>query len=106
MARRVVFALLLVAGLLMGSVTKAQRTQGTISGTVSDPSGAVIPNAEVTASMEGTGFKRTVTTNGSGFYTLTNLDPGTYAVSVKMAGFKSVDQRGISLHVADDITVP
>src|SRR5215467_3042698 len=106
MGYRVVCLLLLVVGLLLGSVSNAQRTQGTISGTVSDPSGAVIPNAEVTATMEGTGLKRTVMTNGSGFYTITNLDPGTYAVSVKMAGFKGVDRRGVTLHVADDITVP
>jgi len=106
MGYRVVCLLLLVVGLLLGSVANAQRTQGTISGTVSDPSGAVIPNAEVTATMEGTGVKRTVMTNGSGFYTITNLDPGTYAVSVKMAGFKGVDRRGVTLHVADDITVP
>src|SRR3989454_8966262 len=52
----------------------AQRTQGTISGTVSDSSGAVIPNAEVTITHEQTGSKRTVTTSDSGFYTMSNLD--------------------------------
>ena len=84
----------------------AQRTEGTISGTVSDPSGAVIPKAEVTIANQQTGSKRMVATNDSGFYTATALDPGTYTVTVKIAGFKTTSKAGIVLHVADELVVP
>jgi Carboxypeptidase regulatory-like domain len=84
----------------------AQRTEGTISGTVSDPSGAVIPKAEVTIANQQTGSKRMVATNESGFYTATALDPGTYTVTVKMAGFKTISKAGVVLHVADELVVP
>src|SRR5437773_2568904 len=87
-------------------VLRAQRTQGTISGTVSDSSGAVIPNAEVTITHQQTGTKRVVTTNESGFYTATALDPGTYTVTAKIAGFKILAKAGIELHVADEVVVP
>src|SRR5437773_5316387 len=87
-------------------VLRAQRTQGTISGTVSDSSGAVIPNAEVTITHQQTGTKRVVTTNESGFYTATALDPGTYTVTAKIAGFKTLAKAGIELHVADEVVVP
>jgi carboxypeptidase family protein len=87
-------------------VLHAQQTQGTISGTVSDPSGAVIPKAEVSITNQQTGAKRTVTSNETGFYTANALDPGTYTITVKVAGFKSTAKAGIVLHVADEVTVP
>src|SRR5437899_6524185 len=90
----------------LAGTLRAQRTQGTISGTVSDSSGAVIPNAEVTITHEQTGSKRTVTASDSGFYTMSNLDPGTYTLSVKVAGFKTSQKKGIDLHVADEKVVP
>jgi hypothetical protein len=90
----------------MSGILRAQRTQGTISGTVSDPSGAVIPNAEVTITNQQTGAKRAVTTNESGYYTATALDPGTYTVMAKVAGFKTLAKAGIVLHVADEVVVP
>src|SRR5215472_15162452 len=99
-----VFALCFV--LSLAAALDAQRTEGTISGTVSDPSGAVIPKAEVTIANQQTGSKRMVATNESGFYTATALDPGTYTVTVKMAGFKTISKAGIALHVADELVVP
>jgi hypothetical protein len=72
---------------------------------VSDPSGAVIPKAEVTITNEQNGSKRAVTTNDAGVYNTVNLDPGTYTVSAKAAGFKTTDKRGIDLHVADQKVV-
>src|SRR5438445_9386458 len=107
MRRKSLVAVVAVCCLLSWSaVLHAQRTQGTISGTVSDSSGAVIPNAEVTITHEQTGSKRTVTTSDSGFYTMSNLDPGTYTLSVKVAGFKTSQKKGIDLHVADEKVVP
>jgi len=107
MRRKTLVAVVAVCCLLSRSaVLQAQRTQGTISGTVSDSSGAVIPNAEVTITHQQTGAKRVVTTNESGFYTATALDPGTYTVTAKIAGFKTLAKAGIELHVADEVVVP
>ncbi|OLD61992.1 MAG: hypothetical protein AUI53_03320 [Acidobacteria bacterium 13_1_40CM_2_60_7] len=47
-----------------------------------------------------------MTTSDSGFYTMSNLDPGTYTLSVKVAGFKTSQKKGIDLHVADEKVVP
>ncbi len=107
MRRKALFGVVAICWLLScAAVLRAQRTQGTISGTVSDPSGAVIPNAEVTITNLQTGAKRAVTTNESGFYTATALDPGTYTVTAKVAGFKTLAKTGIELHVADEVVVP
>jgi len=65
-----------------------QTTFGRISGTVSDPTGAAIPNATVTVSNPATNFTRTVMTDESGFYTVTNIPVGTYTVMVEMQNFK------------------
>jgi hypothetical protein len=81
------FALML---LLFCSFTyiAGQTTFGRISGTVTDSTGAVIPNASVTVSNPATNFSRTVNTDGSGFYTVTNIPVGTYSVIVEMQNFK------------------
>ncbi|MCL6505710.1 MAG: carboxypeptidase regulatory-like domain-containing protein [Bryobacteraceae bacterium] len=87
-------------------VAWAQRVTGAISGTVSDPSGAVVPNAQVTIVNEQTGFKRSGATNEVGFYSFRGLEAGVYTVTVTAPGFKTSERKGISLHVADDRVVP
>ncbi len=107
MRRKTLIAVFIIGWLLSGApALRAQRTEGTISGTVSDSSGAVIPNAQVMITNQQTGSKRTVTTNESGFYTATALDPGSYTITVKVAGFKTTSKAGILLHVADELVVP
>jgi hypothetical protein len=64
-----------------------QRYLGSIQGTVADPSGANIPDAEVTAEDTGTHFKTTVKANSSGVFNFAALNPGTYTVSVTAANF-------------------
>jgi len=71
-----------------GLSVQGQTIFGRISGTVQDKSGAVVPNATVTVTNVGTNLVRTATTDGSGFYTLTNLPVGTYNVSAEQKGFK------------------
>src|SRR5690348_11829160 len=72
------------------SSAKAQvQTTTDISGTVSDPTGAVIPAANVTSKNQNTGAERTTITNGSGFYSFPSLQPGTYTVTVTKSGFKT-----------------
>lgn len=85
----------------------AQDTSsGSISGTVTDSSGAVIKGATVKLINTDRGATiRTVTTNGSGFYTATSLPLGTYTVEIADQGFKTADVKGLVLHVADQLTV-
>jgi hypothetical protein len=65
----------------------AQTETGQITGTVLDPTGAVIPNAGVTAKNIATGATRSVTTTNAGVYAVPNLPPGTYEVTVDARGF-------------------
>lgn len=71
-----------------------QRTSGNIEGTVTDPNGAVVPNATVTAKATGTtaGFNQTVTADGSGYYQFAQVPVGTYTVSATGTGFKTSKQ--------------
>lgn len=71
------------------SALLAQNVTGTISGTVADPSGAVIPGAHVTAENTGTGVKAESTTNSSGDYAIRFLPIGTYSVKIEAQGFNA-----------------
>src|SRR5205085_2517100 len=66
----------------------AQSDLGSISGFVKDPSGGVIPKAQVTVKNEATGSDRVTSTNESGYYTVTNIPPGLYTISADAPGFK------------------
>ena len=70
-----------------------QRDTGTITGTVTDPSGAVVSGATVTTKSVGTGATRSVTTNNSGAYTIAGLPPGQYDVTVESPNFSKFTQR-------------
>ena len=70
---------------------------GTLLGTVSDPSGAAVPNIKVTAVDKATGTVRETDTNASGNYTMPDLPPGTYIVTVAAQGFKKEQRENIDL---------
>ena len=70
----------------MTATLLAQPTSGTISGTVLDPSGALVPAAQVTISNS-TGFSRTIKSNAIGTFNLRQLAPGSYSVSINASGF-------------------
>ncbi len=70
----------------MASVLPAQSTSGTLRGTVLDPSGALVPQAQVTVSSAN-GFTRTLKSDATGAFALPNLGPGSYSVSVDAPGF-------------------
>ena len=96
--------------LLCCSLAFAQTDLGSISGFVKDPSGAVIPKAKVTAKNE-SGLERQATSNDSGYYTITNIPPAVYTITVEVAGFKKFDSTGNKLDAsaslsADDVVVP
>ncbi len=82
----------------------AQSETGAITGTVSDPSGAVVPNAKITIKGTTTGSIRTVTTNASGLYTVTNLQPAEYTVTAEVAGFATL-QQAVTVTVGSRIGV-
>ncbi len=72
---------------------------GAVSGTVSDPSGAVIPSAVVQLTNSGTGKDETATTGGEGRFRFGNLQPGIYLLTIKVTGFADYKQSGISVEV-------
>jgi hypothetical protein len=80
----------------------AQATS-TITGTVTDPSGAVIPNAKVIVTEEETGTKQETTSNGDGLYRLPGLNVGHYTISVVAAGFVSSKTTGLMLNVGQTV---
>ena len=91
--------------LLIGALLPAQVSMGTITGTVTDSSGAVVPNASIRIVNEGTNVGRNVTTNGPGIYVATPLPPGNYRVEVSMAGFQPQSKIGLVLSVDQTLKV-
>src|SRR5262245_12014417 len=91
-------ALALVVFCFSTCVLSAQ-TFGEITGTVKDPSGAVIPGAPVTATNSATNAVRSTVTNEAGIYSFPALAPGLYTVKVELPGFQSVVRNRIELQV-------
>lgn len=91
-----------VACLLLCAVLAAlaQSDRGTITGTVSDPAGAVVANAPIEARNRATGGVYTGATSETGNYTLTQLPAGTYDLSVSVPGFKRFLREGLTVQVA------
>ena len=88
------FVLLIALALLIPGVMLAQNVvTGGISGTVTDPSGAVVPNATLTLKNTGTGETQTTTTGSTGLYNFPLLKPGAYTVSIAQSGFRGVSQK-------------
>ncbi len=84
----------------------SQQIQAVLNGTVTDPSGAVLPNASVTVTQqEGTAAPRTVTTNAQGAYSISDLPPGNYTVTVTVPGFQKFQATNVTLNVAQTRTV-
>ncbi len=92
-------SLLLVVLLALSVTTLAQTFRGGIEGTVTDTSGAAIPAAQVTVTNPATGTTRTVTTDDSGNYTVTELPLGTYDVSIEHNGFRKQIVRTVQVAV-------
>ncbi|HEV2276691.1 MAG TPA: TonB-dependent receptor [Acidobacteriaceae bacterium] len=95
-------AIALVSFLCSAKTAWAQAT-GTITGTVTDPSGAVIPNATVTVTQQETGTKQSSVTNGDGLYSIPGLTVGHYTMSVKAGGFQTFQRTGIMLNTAQTL---
>ena len=90
-------ALALTAVLVTAGTSYGQAIYGSLNGTVTDPTGAAIPNASVTVTDISKGTSVTVTANSSGAYTVEHLIPDSYAVKVTAAGFTTFETTGIAV---------
>lgn len=94
------FAMACVPGSL-----QAQGTSATVSGVVTDPTGAKVPGASVTFTNAATGAVEKATTNAEGLYRINGLAPGSYNAAVTMPGFKTAIQQSIDLHLEDQVSL-
>lgn len=92
----------LVSVLLAALSLSAQTFRGTILGTVTDPSGAVVPGAKVTVKNEGTGLERSTETSADGSYALPELPIGTYTVTITLTGFQTAVTTGVTVDVSGE----
>jgi len=94
----------LVAGIglaiLLPALLAAQESRGAITGRVTDPQGAVIPNAQVVVTNTQTNETRRAVTNETGYYEVNFLEPSTYTVAVEAPGFKKLVRSGITVNVS------
>ena len=95
----VLFAWILGLCLMVSLPLRAQVTGATISGTITDASGAVIAGAEISVRNTATGIIRNSTADSSGFYAVPNLNPGPYEVKVTAKGFTTALQSNLTLAV-------
>jgi len=86
--------------LLLAALASAQST-GTVTGTVTDQSGAVVAKAKVTLHNEGVGDNRETVSNDSGYFSFATVSPGSYTVKVTAANFKSFERKGLSVLPGD-----
>ena len=93
------FCFLVLMGIIFSSIALAQGTTATLNGVVSDPAGATISGAQVEVQNVGTNFTQTVETNDSGLYSVSQLLPGEYKVTVQKTGFQKSVQTGVTLTV-------
>jgi outer membrane receptor protein involved in Fe transport len=97
---------LLLFVLLVFATAGAQgQVKSTISGTIKDDTGGVVPGVDVTATHLGTNITRSVVTGDTGGYEIPFLDPGIYRVSAEMAGFKTAVEPGAELDLATKLRV-
>ena len=100
--RKPLFCFALLALSLFFTLAVQAQTKGTLSGTITDPAGAVVPGAAVEIKNNANGISRTATTADNGVFQFTELEPGTYTVSVQASGFK----RSVASEVVVNVGVP
>ena len=91
--------------ILLSSAVWAQLYTSTVSGLVTDPSGAVVPNAQAKLVDEQKGYSFTATADATGRYLFRSIPPGSYKLSVQASGFQQQEQAGIKVDVNQNVTV-
>jgi hypothetical protein len=104
-SRNLIRVMFVVAFIVWNTAVVAQAPTGSIYGTITDPSGAVVANANVTATSVRTGVAKTLQANSSGEYTFLVLDPGDYTVAAQAIGFESQTQSGVRLDASQSVHV-
>jgi len=89
--------------MLVSPVLWSQERKATLTGTITDPQGAVLPGAKVEAKNAETNGVTSTVASGTGLYAVTALNPGQYEVTVSAAGFKSSVRSNVNLRVGDRI---
>src|SRR5579859_2973667 len=102
MMKFVVLSLLVLCGL---TSVQAQELAGSLSGTVTDSTGAVVPGAKVGVDSGVKGATRTIQTDRAGNFTVTNLAPATYTVTVTAPGFETYSAKDLTIFVAQKRTL-
>ena len=103
---RVVLALVVgIAGALTGPLAEGQTNYGSIVGTVTDTTGAVVPGVAVTLKNNGTNATETANSESGGNYRFVNLIPGSYNVTTTQAGFRSVTKENIDVQIGGTVRV-
>jgi hypothetical protein len=95
-------AMIAAVVLFAGDPCQAQRIKSTLSGAVTDASGASSPGVEVALTNEGTNITTSFVTTDTGVFTFPFLDPGAYTLKASLSGFKTAVQKGIVVRVATD----
>jgi len=96
---------ILLVGMFWTSTASAQVATGTISGTLTDNTGAVLPGVSVVILNQDTGISRMVLTNETGHYSAPTLGVGQYRLTVSLEGFQTVERSGITLTVGREAVV-
>jgi len=96
--KKLQFCLVAISMLLVALGAFAQVQNGQFTGTVTDPSGAAIPNAKVTVTNMGTNLSVTTASNQSGLYVVRELPVGTYKISAEVKGFKTTTDSNLALN--------
>lgn len=106
-------SLLILSGILLAVMVllttvpaHAQQLTGTLSATVYDTSGAVVPQATVTLKNSSSGDVRKTVSDGQGYFTFTAVQPATYSISISAKGFTTWDLTGIVMNLGDTRSVP
>src|ERR1700733_7842134 len=97
--------ILLPAVLSLATPAYCQLDTATLSGRITDSSGAVVPNAQIKVVQTDTNFESLSVTNAEGLFSVPSLRPGPYRVTVAAPGFKQYIREGLALSVGDNISV-
>jgi len=98
-------SLFLILGLAFAAICSAQSPTGTISGIVVDPSGGIVPGAEILIVNDATSVQYPSKTDSEGIYVVANLPPGSYRIQVSKIGFKTIIKPDIVIHVQDALAI-
>jgi hypothetical protein len=100
------FGVALILGtLLLPLSSRAQLYSGTVTGVVTDPSGATVPGAKVTLVDQNKGYSFTAATDSAGRYLVRSVPPGTYKIRVEAKGFQTEQQSGVTLDVSQNVSI-